>query len=611
MAFADTDFTLPRDAYATFDALTLKKLIKQRLTQGGVFTDQDFEGSNLSSIIDIIAFSYHMSLFYLNQTASEALFDEATLFENINRITKLIGYNPTGYKTSVLSFNATAGELLPVNIYTIKRFSYFTINGVDYSFTKDATFTKTNGLNEVLTSLSDQNLLYQGKYFEHPVQVAIGEDFETVSLIVKDTVNKQPINIEHDSINVFVKKFNDNKFIEFIEVDSIFTQDSSTYGFEKRLNENGFYELKFGNNVNGVKLGAGDNVYIYYLKSDGSKGVVAANTLNGNNINIFSSNQFENISKNIYDENTLFLTPTLATNISFTNDYGSTQPAEKESVDQIKQNSPKTFFAQSRLVTTSDVDSFVNKNFSNIVASTKTVNNTSFIDNVIKYYYDLGLDRPNDDSRFLFNQVKFSTTSQLNTVHVFFVPKLRTVDANNNPFFLTSSQKTEILNSMNRSKMANMEFVPHDPIYNAITVGLEPTNGQPNVNDIDDTFLVIKRSINERLSPAKIKENVNNIFKDTFKTGTAKLGQVINLSTITAQILDIPGVTGIVTRRVNQRGETIREVPFLNLYSFNAVYSDVDITSTSSNITLPYFKYPFLYNTTLSERILIETVDDE
>ena len=78
MAFADTDFSLPRDAYATFDALTLKNLIKQRLTQGGVFTDQDFEGSNLSSIIDIIAFSYHLSLFYLNQTASEALFDEAT-----------------------------------------------------------------------------------------------------------------------------------------------------------------------------------------------------------------------------------------------------------------------------------------------------------------------------------------------------------------------------------------------------------------------------------------------------------------------------------------------------------------------------------------------------
>lgn len=609
MAFADTDFTLPRDAYATFDALTLKKLIKQRLTQGGIFTDQDFEGSNISSIIDIIAFSYHLSIFYLNQTASEALFDEATLFENINRVTKLIGYNPTGYKTSVLSFNAEAGELLQANIYTIKRFSFFTVNGVDFSFIKDATFNKTTSSNEALTTLSDQNLLYQGKYFEHPTQIAIGEDYEVVSLIVKDTVNKEPINIEHDSINVFVQKFNDNKYIEFIEVDSMFTQDSSTYAFEKRLNENGFYELKFGNNINGVKLSAGDKILIYYLKSDGTKGVIAANTLNGNNINIFTSNQFEKVSKNIYETGSIFLTPSLATNVKFTNEYGSTAPAEIETVEQIKKNSPKTFFAQNRLVTVGDIENFVNKNYSNIISSSKAINNTSYIDNVIKYYYDIGLDAPNNDPRILFNQVKFASTSQLNTVHTFLVPKLRTIDANNTPFFLTSSQKSEVVNSMADGKMANMEIIPHDPVYNAITVGLEPTGGSAAVSDIDKTFLVIRRALNERFSATKIKENVNNVFKNAFNAETAKLGQTINLSDMTGQILNIPGVESISTRRVNSNNEIIREVPFLNLYSFNLIYSDVDIASTSSNITLPYFKYPFLYNTTLAERIIIETVD--
>tara|TARA_R110000772_G_scaffold56541_2_gene128595 strand:- start:5258 stop:7090 length:1833 start_codon:yes stop_codon:yes gene_type:complete len=609
MAFADTDFSLPRDAYATFDALTLKSLIKQRLTQGGVFTDQDFEGSNMSSIIDIIAFSYHLSLFYLNQTASEALFDEATLFENINRVTKLIGYNPTGYKTSVMSFNAIASELLPLNIYTIKRFSFFNINGVDFSFTRDATFTKTNDLTERLGTLSDQNLLYQGKYFEHPTQTAIGEDFEIVSLIVKDTVNKRPINIEHDSINVFVKRFNDNKYIEFIEVNSIFEQDSSTYAVEKRLNENGFYELKFGNNVNGVKLDAGDNVYIYYLKSDGTRGVAAANTLNGNNINIFTSNQFEAISKYIYSADTLFLTPNIATNISFTNDFESTNPAEIETVDQIKANSPKTFFAQNRLVTVNDIDTFINKRYSNIVASSVSVNNSSYVDNVIKYYYDLGLDRPNDDPRFLFNQVKFSSSSQLNSVHLFLVPRLKTVDASNQPFFLTSSQKSEILNSMDSSKMSNMEIVPHDPIYNAITVGLQVPGAQPDITDIDNTRIVISRVINERFSAVKIKERVDNIFKQVFATGNAELGQTINISDISAEILAIPGVQSITTRLIDANNNIIREVPFLNLYSFNVIYSDVDIESTSSNITLPYFKYPFLYNATLSDRIIVETVN--
>jgi len=37
-----TEYKLGRNSYATFDALTLKQLIRDRLNQGGVFTDQNF-----------------------------------------------------------------------------------------------------------------------------------------------------------------------------------------------------------------------------------------------------------------------------------------------------------------------------------------------------------------------------------------------------------------------------------------------------------------------------------------------------------------------------------------------------------------------------------------
>ena len=60
------DFTLAPDGYAAFDALSLKSLIINRLNAGNIITDQNFEGSNMSSIIDIIAYSYHVLLFYLN-----------------------------------------------------------------------------------------------------------------------------------------------------------------------------------------------------------------------------------------------------------------------------------------------------------------------------------------------------------------------------------------------------------------------------------------------------------------------------------------------------------------------------------------------------------------
>jgi hypothetical protein len=605
----NTDFTLPRDAYATFDALTLKQHIKDRLNQGGVFTDQNFEGSNLSSLIDIIAFSYHLSLFYLNQTSSEALFDEASIFENINRITKLIGYKPTGYKTSVLSFNATASELLPVNIYTVKRFSYFNINGLDYSFIKDATFSKTVDGTESLTSLSDNTLLYQGKFFEHPVQNALGQDFEVVPLVVKDNINDIPVNIEHDSINVFVRRFNNNKYVEFIETDSVFNEDSSAYVFEKRLNENGFYELKFGNGVNGVKLAAGDSVYIYYLKSDGSAGKVSANKLNGNNLNIFTTSQFETISQFIYDVDTQFLTQQLASNIAFVNQNTSTEPAAIETVDQIKTNAPKVFYSQNRIVTTDDFMTYVKKNFANIVASSTLVNNETYIDNVIKYYYDLGLDRPNDDSRVVFNQVKFATTSQMNHAHAYMVPLIKTVDSDNNLYYLTQSQKAEIINGAVDQKMINAEIIPHDPVYTGIGIGLELTGASPNITDLDTTYLVVERLLNDRISIDKIQELVANIFKNYLSSSNVSLGFTIDINDITSQILSIPGVRRIITRRVDSTGRTLREIPFINLYNFNAVYTDVDINSSSSNVPLPFFKYPFLWNGSVKDRIIVETVE--
>ena len=607
----NTDFTLPKDAYATFDALTLKSLIKRRLTEGGTFTDQDFEGSNLSAIIDIIALSYHLSLFYLNQTSSESLFNEATVFENINRITKLIGYKPTGYKTSVLPFEAEASSRLPVNVYTIKRYSYFTVDGTEYSFIDDATFSKTNIDNEQLTTLSDNALLYQGKYVEHPVIAAIGEEFETVTLVVRDTVNQTPVNIEEASINVYVQNANTGKYNEFTEIDSLFNADNTSYVFEKRLNENGFYEIKFGNGVNGLQLNTADRIFIYYLKSDGVSGRVSAGKLNGNNLNVFTTTQFEAITSDIYESNILFVTPEIAAAVSFTNSVGSTAPGDIETVEQIKENAPRTFFAQNRIVTNDDFQAFIEKRYSNIITSTILVSNESFVDTVIKYYYDLGLDRPNQDSRFLFNQVKFATTNQANQVYAFMVPKIKISDSDNNLFYLSQAQKSEIINTAQAQKIINAEIQPMDPVYVGVTVGLQDAfNDKPTLSDIEYTELVIQRKQNNRISAARIIEEVNNVFEDALDPANVQLGEVINITDITTKILRIEGVAGMRTvKRDADTGEIIRSVPFLNLYNFNAAYADVDIVSTGSNVALPYFKFPFLYNSNLKSRINVEIID--
>ena len=106
-----TDFTLRTDAYASFDAVSLKALIKERLDNTSLFTDQNYEGSNVSSLIDIIAYSYHVLLFYLNQTSTESLFSETELYENMNRIVKSLDYKPVGPQTSNLSFSVDSLRL--------------------------------------------------------------------------------------------------------------------------------------------------------------------------------------------------------------------------------------------------------------------------------------------------------------------------------------------------------------------------------------------------------------------------------------------------------------------------------------------------------------------
>ena len=605
MAQNFTDYTLPKNSYATFDALTLKQLIKDRLNQGGVFTDQNFEGSNLNAIIDVVALSYHYLLFYLNTTSSESLFDQATLYENMNRMVKLINYSPTGYKTSLLSFEATANASLTPNLYTIPRYSFFTVNGIYYTFLNDATFSKTTVNTESLPSLYDESLLYQGKVVEYPTQIATGENFETFTVLLKNNINNTPINIDQNSINVYIKDVNTGKYTQYFVTNSLFLENSDAAKFECRYNENGYYELKFGNNIFGKRLNVNDTVYIYLLQSDGEAGVISANQLNSNPINFYSTPQFNLIKADVLPQTLNYLTIVQSAYLNFTNPLASSLPNQGETVDQIRVNAPKTFFSQNRLITETDFKTFIDRTYSNIVLSSSVVSNRSYMENFIKYFYDLGLTRPNQDARFLLNEVNFAHAGQDNNVHLFMVPKIKSVDDNNNQYFLQNSQKNTILTSMASSKALNMEIVPHDPIYTAFTLGFQAPGEELTPDIALTTYLVIKKTTDLRVDINKITASVNNIFINYFAPENCTLGQLISLNDLITQILSVDGVSSFSMRRVLNDG-TVYNDNGLNLLVFNPNYSDVDIRIQSTDLQLPYFKFPYLYNKTILDNIIVE-----
>ena len=79
-----SDFPVAKDSYLAFDGLTIKEKIRQRLNQTGVYTDQNFEGSNLAAWNDSFAMVMSLFLYNLNKTSSEGKFTEAQIYENIN-----------------------------------------------------------------------------------------------------------------------------------------------------------------------------------------------------------------------------------------------------------------------------------------------------------------------------------------------------------------------------------------------------------------------------------------------------------------------------------------------------------------------------------------------
>jgi len=608
-------YNLPANAYAAFDATSLKSLMQQRLVQGGVFTDQIFEGSNFNSLLDIIAYSYNVLLFYLNKTASESLFNQAQLYENMNKVVKILGYNPVGYQSSVLPFNAAGSSNIPAGIYTIPRYSYFTINGLNYTFTADTIFTKTTDGNEDLTTLSQSSVLYQGTIVEYPIYVATGTAFEQFS-IVSITPNGQNEIIDHSNIFVYVKD-KTQKWSEWSRVASLYLQEPSNKSFECRLNENQRYTLKFGDGVTGKKLEPGDVVSVFYLRSDGSRGEVGPGMLDNNNLFLYNSILFNSIFNDVKSQNITYLTSPQAIELTFTNDTASTSFSNLETSEDIRTNAPNFFKTQNRLITTQDYENYISTNFNNIIANVRVVNNWEYLAEHVRYLYNLGLKSPNQDSRVLYNQVLFADSCDFNNIYVYIVPKFKSVNSyriKNN--FLTPGLKDTIINNLQDIKMATAEIIPMDPVYTAFGVGIA-SNAEINSklltpDLIPETRLIINRNTSSLFSESEIRNQVYNIIQNYFDISNATLGQTISLTELAAKILSVNGVDSIqTTRTVNNQTIVVQGLSFL---AFNPVYSDPgeDIAIVTQNITLPYFKIPYLYNDdTLLSQIVVQTTSSQ
>lgn len=597
-------FEIPKDQYVAFDAFSLKEHIKNRLNDDGVFTDQNYEGSNVSTVIDIVAYTFNTLMFYLNKTSTESMFSDAQLYENMNRIVKSLDYKPVGSETSTLNFKAIATDSLGEGLYLIPRYSFMNVSGNFFSLNKDVVISKSTITSEDLEELSNQNLLFQGKYYEYPIYTAEGNENELLYVTLGDNII-----IDHFNIDVYVKS-KSGVWDAWERSNSLYLENATSKSYEVRFNENKKYEIKFGNGVNGKKLLCDDKVAVYFLESKGLDGEVGVGAIDGKSLSLYNTNQFNGVNgiiqDVIFDYDNVVISSNDINSIIFKNTDNSTYFNEEETVDEIRNNAPGVFRSQYRLVTQLDYENYIKANFSQIIHDVKTVNNWQYVSQYLRYLYDLGLTNPNLDSRVLYNQTYFGDACNFNNIYAFVVPKT-VQDAFNYFNFLKSSQKEFIQYNIRDQKTLSTEIVLMDPVY--MSVGfLVPKDGVDlSSEDLNNNKLIIVQREDSRRNTASIRSDVVKVFQNYFSKDNIFLGQVLDVNYLTKEILDISGVKTFYTARIDDSSVRYEG---LSLGVWNPIYEN-DFTLTTKNLTFPYFKIPFLNNFNTVSDVIEVTADQK
>jgi hypothetical protein len=347
---------MPFTKFSNLDFDQIKESIKDYIRANSNFTGFDFEGSNMSILIDTLAYNTYINSFNANMIVNESFLDSATLRENVVSLARNIGYVPrsrTAANTSV-TFTIELGnsdDIIMPPTATLERGLAFVANqsNTSYIFStlNDHTAPVVIGSDNIGRSTFENIKIYQGTPLVKKFQV----DTSLNQRFILDNAN-----IDTSTIKVYVSEQEGILGDEFYLIDDIVRTDenSSIYLIQEIQDER--YELFFGDGLIGRKLENGSYITVRYIATDGSS---------GNSIEDFSF--AGQLISPITNQSLAISGFLLGTKFDSNNNEVSV-PIQKtsgggeiESLESIKTFAPKIYSTQNRAVTSNDYESLIKK----------------------------------------------------------------------------------------------------------------------------------------------------------------------------------------------------------------------------------------------------------
>jgi len=109
-----------RPDYLNVDFTTLVARMRTQLSESTVFADYDYEGANITILIELMAYLGELSTFFINKIAKNVYIDTADIYENVHRLATLMGYDPKGFLAAQTTLSVSvSAEVIEGDILSI------------------------------------------------------------------------------------------------------------------------------------------------------------------------------------------------------------------------------------------------------------------------------------------------------------------------------------------------------------------------------------------------------------------------------------------------------------------------------------------------------------